>query len=93
MTAATREVVYAALERVAERWCDTGAALRRALPELGRGELALLCLYVGAGFAVRHRTRRETFVAVAGFAFEHVEGAMKEFGLVEPGRDEEGGGE
>lgn len=61
-----------------ERWWDTAAALRRALPELTRGELALLCAYVGAGFAVRAGLRRETWEAVGRVAFDHVERVLPE---------------
>lgn len=70
---ATRRADLAALlQPIWARWWDTAAALRRALPELSRGELALLCAYLGAGFAVRAGIGRETWEAVGRIAFEHV---------------------
>ena len=86
MTAA-RTHVYASLNRIALRWYDTGTALRRALPELGRGELAVLCLYLAAGYAVRGHTTRETFTAVAGIAFDHVADVLTELGLAPAAAD------
>jgi len=71
-----RAEVFGLLQPIWERWADTAAALRSALPELSRAELALLCVYVGAGFAVRGCMPRETWLLISRLAFDHVTNVM-----------------